>query len=33
VDAGQTITVEEGKGIVSSRKYGSRPRVGMAAAK
>ena len=33
VDAGQTITVQEGKGIVSSRKYGSRLRVGIAAAK
>lgn len=33
VDAGQTITVQEGKGIVSSRKYGSHPRVGMSAAK
>jgi hypothetical protein len=33
VDAGQTITVEEGKGIVSIRKYASRPRVGMLSAK
>lgn len=33
VDAGQTITVEEGKGIVSTRKYASHPRVGMSAAK
>ncbi len=28
VDAGQTITVEEGKGIVNSRKYRNRPPVG-----
>jgi hypothetical protein len=33
VDAGQAITVQEGKGIVSSRKYGRHPRVGMSAAK
>jgi enediyne biosynthesis protein E4 len=33
VDAGQTITVEEGKGIVSIRKYASRPRLGMSSAK
>jgi hypothetical protein len=25
VDAGQTIIVQEGKGIVASRKYGQRP--------
>jgi enediyne biosynthesis protein E4 len=33
LDAGQTITVEEGKGIVSSRKYASHSRVPMSAAK
>jgi hypothetical protein len=28
VDAGQTITVEEGKGIVKSRKYQNQPPMG-----
>ena len=33
VDAGQTITVEEGKGIASSRKYATHLRTGISAAK
>ena len=33
VDAGQTIVVEEGKGVVSTRKYASRSRAGVSAAK
>src|SRR5579883_965390 len=33
VNAGQTITIEEGKGIISTRAYGNRPRVGMSAAR
>jgi hypothetical protein len=33
VDAGQTITVQEGKGVVGARKYGAHPRAGVSAAK